>query len=390
MDAILLDKDFNMIRIIDQYESFIWTERYQEYGDFELYMPAIPEVIAAIEPDYYILNRNSNKLMIIEEVIIESDVEDGAKLKITGRSLESLLTRRIVWKNTIVNGPIEEAIEKLLNDNVIEPEDEARKISNFKFQNSSDDLSLYTVENQYLGDSLYDVIQGICVEYELGFQIVLDNEYNFIFSLYDGKNRTFGNVYGYPPVVFSPEFDNLISSNYTFSNTNLKNVTLIGGEGEGTDRKFSQYGTVSGIARREIFTDSSGLTQHSYDFDLTDDEYKLQLAASGEQNLNENKITQVFEGEFDTTLTFVYGRDFTLGDILHIKNEYNIEAIARVTEFVMSYDSDGYRTYPNFVVIYDKGKVYLNDVGDVTIDNPEHGYILRRRTKEGLWRDSKT
>lgn len=390
MDAILLDRNFNMIKIIDQYESFIWTERYQEYGDFELYLPAVQDIIDAIEPDYYIVNRMSNKAMIIEGVSIESDVEEGAKLKITGRSLESILTRRIIWKNTVLDGPIEEAIKTLLVDNIIEPTNEKRRIDNFVFQNSSDDLSEYTINNQYLGNTLYEVISSICIEYDLGFEIILDAMYNFVFRLYKGKNRTSGNIYGYPPVIFSPKFDNLISSNYVYSNAELKNATLIGGEGEGDQKIFAEYGQVSGIARRETYTNSSSLTQYGYDFELTDDEYNLQLIASGVENLNQNKITQTFEGEMDTTLTFVYGRDFGLGDALHIKNEYNIEAIARVTEFVMSYDSDGYKTYPNFVVLYDRGKVYLNDVGDVTITDPAHGYILRRRANEGLWRSSRT
>ena len=33
----VLDTDFNIVTVIDTYESFIWTDRFREPGDFELY-----------------------------------------------------------------------------------------------------------------------------------------------------------------------------------------------------------------------------------------------------------------------------------------------------------------------------------------------------------------
>ena len=34
MDALIMDKDFKSVAIIDDYESFIWTDRYCGYGDY--------------------------------------------------------------------------------------------------------------------------------------------------------------------------------------------------------------------------------------------------------------------------------------------------------------------------------------------------------------------
>lgn len=391
MDAILLDLNFDAKFIIDEYKSFIWTERYQGYGDFELFLPAVQNIIDVIEPNYYIAVKASRKLMIIENVQLESDIEDGASLKITGRSLESILDRRIAWKYTILDGDLQTAIHTLLNNNVINPSDSKRKIPNFIFEESPDNLTGYAVSNQYIGDSIYDIISNICLDNDLGFEVYLNDNKQMVFRLYNGKNRTSGNALGYPPVMFSPDFNNLISSNYVYSNENLKNCTLIGGEGEGSAKKFAEYGSLTGLARREIYTDSSSLsTSVDGGGTMSDSEYHLQLIASGVEKLNENIITETFEGEMDTTGSFIYGRDFWLGDILHIKNEYRIEAKARVTEFVMSYDSNGYRTYPNFTIVYEGGKVYLNDVGDVTITNPVFAQILRRRENVHLWRNSTT
>lgn len=389
MDAILLDTKFNAKYLIDEYVSFIWTERYQACGDFELYLPAVQKIIDAIEPDYYIYIKDSDNLMIIENVQLESDIEDGAKLKITGRSLESILSRRIAWKNTILKGDLQAQILALIESNIVTPTDEKRKISNFTYI-VNNQIPAYEINNQYLGDTLYDIISDICITYDLGFKITMNDDNQFVFQLYTGKNRTKGNYEGYPPVIFSPEFNNLVSSNYVYSTENLKNATLIGGQGDGDAKIFAEYGSTKGLARREVYTDSSGLSKEVDGSTLTNSEYELQLVASGVEKLNENIVTETFEGEMETTKTFVYGRDFNIGDILHIKNEYGIEAKARVTEIVRSYDSNGYRTYPNFTVYYEGGKVYLNDVGDVTITAPVFGQILRRRANVNQWRNSTT
>ena len=37
MDVTILNTDLDAVSIVDTYESFIWTDRYYAYGDFELY-----------------------------------------------------------------------------------------------------------------------------------------------------------------------------------------------------------------------------------------------------------------------------------------------------------------------------------------------------------------
>ena len=37
MDVMILNTDLDAVAIVDTYESFIWTDRYYAYGDFELY-----------------------------------------------------------------------------------------------------------------------------------------------------------------------------------------------------------------------------------------------------------------------------------------------------------------------------------------------------------------
>ena len=61
MDLTVLNTDLNAVSIIDTYESFIWTDRYCEYGDFELYTMMTNTVLGFIKQDYYVMNRDSRK-----------------------------------------------------------------------------------------------------------------------------------------------------------------------------------------------------------------------------------------------------------------------------------------------------------------------------------------
>jgi len=50
MDNVLvLNESFELVAIIDYYKSLIWTERYREAGDFELYLLADTTAIGSIE-----------------------------------------------------------------------------------------------------------------------------------------------------------------------------------------------------------------------------------------------------------------------------------------------------------------------------------------------------
>ena len=133
MDLTVLNTDLNAVSIIDTYESFIWTDRYCEYGDFELYTMMTNTVLGFIKQDYYVMNRDSEHVMIIEKIQITSDAENGNHVTVTGRSLESILNRRIVWGQKTITGNLQNGIKTLLMDAIISPSDSSRQISNFVF-----------------------------------------------------------------------------------------------------------------------------------------------------------------------------------------------------------------------------------------------------------------
>ena len=121
MDLTVLNTNLDAIFVADTYESFIWTDRYYQNGDFELYTMASEAVLENFKQDYYLQRRGTDRTMIVEKILVESDEENGDHVTISGRSLESILDRRIIWGQTMIVGNFQDAIEILLDDCIISP-----------------------------------------------------------------------------------------------------------------------------------------------------------------------------------------------------------------------------------------------------------------------------
>lgn len=365
MEALVLDSSYEALDIVDTFESFIWTDRFREYGDFELYMPPTTSAISVLQVDNYLFTRNSDRYMIIEDIDITTDVEDGDHLKVTGRSLESILERRIIWAPTSISGNFQNGIQKLLNENIISPSDSTRAIPNFTFKASTDTrITSLTIDTQFFGENLYDAICALCELKDIGFRVLPKGAGGFEFELYAGTDYSYQQTTN-PWVIFSPQYDNLLSSNYYESKASYKTVALVAGSGEGEDRKTIESplpsGSGSGLGRREVFVEASGVTMETRDdegneltgSDLAAAEavYLAELKTKGLEELADLGIISAIEGEVSALRQFVYGTDFTLGDIVQVTNEYGMEMVCRVSEVVQSHDVSGETMYPTFTQI---------------------------------------
>lgn len=351
MEALVLNTNFETVGIVDVFESMIWTDRFDSYGDFELYLPMDASYFLLLQKDYYLWSRDSEHLMIIEDVAIDTDVEEGNHLVVTGRSLESILERRIIWGYKILTGNFQNGIETLLNENIISPTDEDRIISNFIFEESTDPIiTKMEIDAEYMGEDLYTIISDECVERGIGFKITLNEQNQFVFKLYAGTDRSYAQETN-PYVIFSPGFDNIINSNYYTSNANYKNVAFVAGEGEGQYRITTTIGSGSGLDRRELFVDASDLSSDTEEALLSKAEYLEKLNSRGLVELAQYPTTTAFEGEVETSQLFKYGEDFFIGDIVQIVDEYGNEGAACISELVISQDKEGFTMLPTFTMI---------------------------------------
>lgn len=364
MILYVLNKEFKTVEIIDSLIGLIWTDRYDEAGEIEIETSANPAYWNAFQPDYYLWLKDSEHLMIIEDREITTDYEKGVTIKITGRSLESILERRIVWGQTIFkNKSVKDIICDLLNQSIISPSDSARKIPNFilgEFQNGTEGAMMTKVDAQYTGDDLYTVVKTLCQACGIGFKILLNSSNQFVFDLYEGTDHTY-DQFKNPYIIFSPSQNNITSTDYLDSEKTKKTVALVLGEGEGAERKAwttqadSENAPV-GLLRRELYVDARDISSQTEEGeDISAEEYNQMLDTRGKEKLAENIATTAFDGQVDALLTYEYKKDYFLGDIVQVVNELGMELNLRVKEYIYSQDVNGITYYPSFAT-YDGSK----------------------------------
>lgn len=399
MEALILNSQFQTQAIIDAFESFIWADRYNEPGDFEIYMPIDKAPLEYIKRDYYIWIKDSDRLQIIEDINFTTDAEDGNYLTITGRTLESILDRRVVYDKVQIDMDLQSGIEKLLNENFIKPKDPSRKISQLRMiWNDDERIDKLEMTAEFLGENVLEIIEAYCQANELGFKIVYNDETStFDFSLYYGEDRSYAQDHN-PWVVFSAAYDNLIGSNYFETYKELKtSAVVIGEDNEEYGQeivKLNPYPGLTGLNRREMAVDASSVRWEVEEVDekAIEDEVRSsawahvggrsereiqariikrietvkqnaidegrsavlsEMTEKGNEALSETHITKTFEGEIEAVRQYVYGLDFFIGDIVQIRNQYGKEASTRITEIVRSHDASGYTLTPTFTTRID-------------------------------------
>lgn len=363
----IMDETQTPLDIIDSYFSYIWTEEYGKCGTFELYLPMRYIRDEVLSKGMYLYSEGmlNSILMVVEDIQINAKT-DGDQLVFTGRSLESILDRRIVWEEPTIYNTAYETIKGLIFSNVISPTETKRRIPDFSFEESIDTAVLsittpYLESEELIGENLYSVISDICLNSNLGFKIKPNFRGGFIFSLYAGKDRTVSQTIN-PPIIFSSKLETLLGCDYFKSSRDVKNSVLVWGPTEditdeetgevtNTVRYIYDKGDSTGLDRREGFVETGSVEE---DTDIS--EY---MTYKAEEFLSEyNKPVITFNGELNTLTQYQYKRDYDIGDIVEVINDYGVKCVCRITEVVYSYSDAGRTILPTFTNIEDSEEMY--------------------------------
>ena len=375
----LLDNELNKKYIIDTYSSAIWAKRYNDIGDCELVISASTENFRKIKECKYIARNDDDMVCKIKKVELQTDEENGDQLILTGNDITDILNQRIVIKQTNFNGLVEDYIRTLINDSIIKPTNADRKIKNFVLSNKKGFSE--TIREQVTYDNVGDKIQKLCKQYGWGYKVTVNNG-NFIFALYKGND-----ISSY--ITFSHNYDNISTTDYSKDDSNIKNIALVAGEGEGVARKTITIGNGIGIDRHELYVDARDVSSE-IDYDelitnypngqqkvinnviyyqvngsniailtkndageitnvqLCNNIYMENLKNTGYEKMSEYASITSFAGEIIVGMSYKYKEDYNLGDIVNIVNEYGISINVRISEVIENQDDNGYTMEPTF------------------------------------------
>ena len=334
--------------IIDTFQSVIWNMQFFGSSDFELQVAGTAENLQKLQVGTFLVRETDmasdeyQNVMMIESRELSFDIEQGWILTVRGGGLKKILKRRVVWTQTNLTGSVESGIRQVITDNVINPADSNRAISGFTLDAAQGFTDTFDI--QLFGENIGEWLENTCIMYGIGWDVYIKNG-KYVFTMKKGTDRTYDQTENIP-VVFSPKYDNLISSTYTYDLEGYSNAALVGGEGEGTEQRVTNVGTAAGLDRFESFIDANSVSSNGEIITL--ETYMSMLEDYAKQQLATVGFVEKFEGQVIPNGMYKLNEDYFLGDLVQIENENGISAVSRITEIIYSEDESGWALTPTF------------------------------------------
>lgn len=328
MELLILDKEFNELGTIDEFNSLQWTRKYYDFGDFDLECSI--SFFEMIQQGFYLF-RQGYELAYIEEIKYKRSDDNEYVLHVSGQFISSMLNDRVIVGEKKFTGTHEVIARQMLNENFINPNDVNRKISNLSLaevRSLGEDTTL-EIKDDEVGEELNSFLE----EKELSQRIDYDYLTNqLLYSVWQGLDRTEEQSIN-TWAVFSDDYDNVADVEYSNDTSDYKNFAYVVGK----DNKTITVNNVKlGERRREMIVSSS-------------DSVDADLKTKGTQELDKEKPVEVIDCTVISNENLLYKRDYDLGDLCTIKIR-SIDKMAnmRITEVREIYEDGEVTIVPKF------------------------------------------
>jgi ReqiPepy6 Gp37-like protein len=393
MDLIQINRsDYSPGKLVEldwSTDSLIWSERFQQLGDFELHTQNVDGVKALLPERSMCSLRDSDEVMWVDSHNIETDDEGVDMLTVKGRSLEWILMRR-VWKNAPYGKKIKMAKKYSVRQavevwvwNAI-----CNDTGNDRIKTSADYPAANHLPNVVVTDSVppssdgpnlarkvnngdvYSQMQTFLSSGKLGIRIIrpkgakgrvvhIDGDGTFNtdsvsdisdlrFDFYKGRDIS-------DRIVFSWKAGHLDNPTYFFSSENLMTGAFV--DGDPREHYYTDpdvvAGTNAGWNRLDGYVDGGSnedLERHAgesdADFadrkDADNDDFEESLEDIGLRTVRHDGAHIVaVDGAISPNINLKYGKDYKLGDRVLMQGRYGAHEKKYVTEFIRSKDKEG-------------------------------------------------
>jgi len=358
MEWYTLDSALRRDSVIEEYASFIWTERYSAFGDFQIVTRSTYNNRQQLATGTRIAMKGSYRVMTVDTVADDTGLDGTRNITVTGKSLESLLDDRVAMpamQNTTVapNWVITERPATIVRqmfaiicvNGALDPRDSipfytgGQLLPSGSIPEPPDAVTITSTPG-----TLYAAIKAICDTYGLGFRLVRNGELGQIFfEVYTGNDLTADQT-SRNPVIFDPSLDNLEKISQLTSTALVKTVAYVFAA-NGTKVVYAPTANQagSGSDRRVLLVSSSNNLPAGPALDLA-------LTQEGIQALAKQQTVYSFDGQLPQMIPYVYGRDYNLGDLVEERNSDGFGNQMVVTEQIFVSDNTGERAYPTLTL----------------------------------------
>ena len=340
--------------MIDRYRSFIWTERYNTAGDFELVLELNRQNSTMLPLGTLIGCSESTRVMVVESIEELVDADELGVLTVKGRSLEiALLSLRAAMPrvDSSTQNPwmFYGTPQQIMRDvfayscglNALNTFDTLPDLVNQADPRMYQGTLPFPEDEGWMEISrtdVYSVLTQIATNYRLGFRLTHYNS-KISFDVYTGHNRS-SSQHTFPAMIFDKKLNTMINGRTLLTSSEYKNIAYV----------YSKYGfeavtlptrpTGHGFNRRIMVVDATDI-----ETDLGPD-LNTELEIRGREALLNQNYFVGFDGEIPGNSPYSYGTDYNLGDLVEYRDDLGRAFYVLVTEQIFSSDETGTKSYP--------------------------------------------
>lgn len=321
MEFYLLNDELAVVGILDRITHAKVTRRFFAHGETSV---TLAHSFTVPETARYIFEPSEGSCAVLEK--IEYPAAGGCIL--SGRSAESLFERQVLKREGYFSGSVENAVKTVLS---------AFASGNGAFPSFVvGDTSNLPQSAQVLFEwqSLSQWLYGILGRYGASFRLDLgEDDSVFTFNVVFGTDRSSRGTVSVP-VIISEDDGSLEDVSFSVDEEGYANVICV----VGNDGKYVTVpdDAPDGLDRREGILLARDIYPASYE---TEEAYLDALRYRGESRLASFSERIIFTGSASGKGTYIFGRDYFLGDICEIRTKSGQVLALRVTSVTDTYEN---------------------------------------------------
>lgn len=338
-------------KLIENYETMIWTERYLPAGDFKLVTADINRTRQLCPIGSFITLLDTREVMQVETSLI-APTDEGDKLTMTGRTLDAINESRVSAYAPGTPGP---AIPGLPSTRA----DVQGRVQQQLFRAGWGAIANLSVNDRLPNTEVVitmprgpvvvypetavqtaDDIRALMEPEDWGLRIKRPalNGTKIGIEIYAGVNRT-------ASIVLQAERGDLNNPSFLQAIKDLKNVAYVWSPLGYWETYIRGTSATSGWDRRALFVNASDITEVP-----AGTVWQTLLQARGEAELKKYNQTVWVDGGVSAFGPYKYKVDYDLGDLVTLDTStYGYRNTLRVAEYVRTQDVTGETGYPTLV-----------------------------------------
>lgn len=357
MEFFKLDSSYLPSTTVRDFDSLIWTERFETAGEFQLVVENDVSILTTLPIGSLVSHTDTTEVMLVENHEIDRDSKKALKISVSGRTFETFSENRTtigsgysltdpitgnqlteIHTSTTSAALVESILKTALQSGSAATEDVISNLVVRKVIRDPDVAMDYVVNR---GDIYTRVLEYLKIAHA-GIKAIRPNGAQTTLDLviYDGLDLT-------GSVIFYAQYEDLDDAKYFWSNKAYKTHAKIAAKIYWRlYRNRDLVSDVTGLNRRVIYLDANDL-EGNYTPPAASDV----ISARGQAILDVSPMISLVQAKISKTAKPKFKYDYDMGDLVTVFGEFGIAQPMRVVEHVLTVDKKGILGFPSLSAI---------------------------------------